>query len=169
MNVLVMVPVDSEQATRLWQGAELEDVQAFTANARLRQTVGIDDAQHQKSQGEDAEYACLVLASIWGLATHGRRLVLAAELPGALLAEGEEADNGGVLVTRLPRRAVTSFFTDQPAGSSGGGDSLVEKARGACQGMDLDDAWETDEVQALVQGSDLLWHSVDELATLDQA
>lgn len=166
MNVLVMVPVDVDQATSLWQGTEPEGVQGFTANARLRETVGIDDAQHQKSQGEDAEYACLVLASIWGLATHGRRLVLAAELPGALLAEGEEADNGGVLVTRLPRRAVTSFFTDQ---HSEGADSLVQRAREACRGMDLDAAWETEQVQALVQGSDLLWHSADELATLDQA
>lgn len=163
MNVLVMVPVDVDQARGLWQSVEPEDVQGFTANARLREAFGIDDVRHHKTQGEDAEFACLVIASVWGLARHGRRLVLAAELPEALLAEGEEAENGGVRVTRLPRRAVTSFFTDQ------GGDDLVEQARQACRGLGLDQAWETEQVQALVQGSGLLWHSVEELATLDRA
>lgn len=156
-GVLVFVPCTVEQATQLWRGGSLPGCQGFSVTPQLQSTLGYGPAD-----AEDAEYACMVLASIHGLASHGSRLVLVAEVAPATVKPGAEADNGGVQLTGLARTSVRSFFTDEDS------QPLLEPAARAAAGLPLDEAWERDEVQRLVRDADLLWHSVEELAVLGE-
>ncbi|MEL4506064.1 hypothetical protein AAEX63_14665 [Luteococcus sp. H138] len=154
-GVLVFVPCTADQAAILWRDGSLPGCQAFSVTPQLQQTLGYGPAD-----AEDAEYACLVLASVHGLASHGSRLVLVAEVAPATVKPGAETDNGGVRLTGLARNSVRSFFTDQDP------QPLLAPALAAVTGLSLDEAWERDEVQALIRDADLLWHSVEELAVL---
>ncbi|MEL4357567.1 MULTISPECIES: DUF6912 family protein [unclassified Luteococcus] len=156
-GVLVFVPVAPGQAASLLRDGSLPGCQAFSVTPALRETLG-----HGPAEAEDSEYACLVLASVHGLATHGRRLVLVAEVAPATVKPGEETENGGVRLTGLARSSVRSFFTDEDP------QPLAEAAATAIRGMGLDQAWETEQVQALVRGADLLWHAVEELPILGE-
>lgn len=153
--MMVFVPTTPAQARALWQGEVLRQVQAFAVTPQLLDTLDMGP-----KDAEDAEYACLVLASVWGLATHGTRLVLVAQADDHLVEAGGESHNGGIRLTSLGKRQVESFFTDEDR------QPLADAARTAVAGKDLDDAWEDDAVQQLVRRADLLWHSVEELAHL---
>ncbi|WP_420175400.1 DUF6912 family protein [Luteococcus sp. OSA5] len=151
-TTLVLAPVSTGQAASLCRDGRLQGCQAFTVNAQLLDTLDLSAADD-----EGAEYACMVLASVWGLATHGERLVLAAEVPAAQVAAGDEAHNGGVQLRELSLRQVQSVFADERE---------QPEAAAAVQGMSLDQAWETAAVQRLVREGDLLWHGAEELPQL---
>lgn len=154
-GVLVFVPSSPERARALFDGEPFPACQAFAVTPPLLRTLDLTPADE-----EDAEFACMVLASVWGLARYGTRLVLVAEVPANQLTDGDETDNGGVRLTGLTRAHVQSFFTDEA------GQPLAPAAAARVQGLGLDEAWETDEVQDLVHRTSLLWHSVEELAVL---
>lgn len=154
-GVLVFVPCSPERALALSDGESFASCQAFAVTPSLLRALDLTPADD-----EDAEYGCMLLASVWGLAQYGTRLVLVAEVPQGQVSEGDDADNGGVRVSGLRLGHVQSFFTDEA------GQSLVAEASRAVEGLGLDEAWETDEVQQLMRRTSLLWHSVEELARL---
>ncbi len=153
-RVLVCVPVDAAQANRIAAGQALEGpVQGFTANPALHETFGL-----AASEDEQAEYATLLLAGLWGLIHHGERLVLTAMIDPRTLGPGDEVANGGVSVSDLRASSVEAWFSDDEDLDSG---ALHAVLVGLC----LDDAWDLPQVQALHTEHDLAWHSVTELAT----
>lgn len=156
---LVFVPTSTEQARALWQGTDLTGpVPAFATTRSL-----LDALDYSADMAEDAEYAALVLASVDGLCRFGERVVLVAEVSDRKVAENpDELDNGGVLLAGLGKAEVQSFFTDAEG-------TDIADARAAARELTIDQVWETDQVQALLAHSDLLWHSAEELATIGQA
>lgn len=151
-RVLVCVPVDDEQVARIARGEALVGpLQVFTVTPELLDTFGL-----QPVDDEPAEYAALLLAALWGLLRHGRRLVLTAQVPKNAMDAGEESANGGRSLAQLPANAVEAWFADEP------GTPIAEVAQQVA-GLDLDEAWEHQAVQELHKDHDLLWHSVVEL------
>lgn len=156
---LTFLPVSRAEAASLASGAAVPGPRpAFAATDALFITQGL--APHDEEEGE---YAAMVLASVWGLAHYGERVVLVAELPPGLVAEPDpddvEADNGGVSVDSVPADAVVSWFDDEPEAAD-----AVRAAAEAARGLSVDEAWDLPPVQALVTGHDLLWHAAGELA-----
>lgn len=90
---LVFVPV-SEDELRVLGGETLgADRPAYTVTPELLAELG-----YGESDSEDAEYAALVLASVAGLAAHGIRLVVVAEVDPSLVSAGEDPANGQVVL-----------------------------------------------------------------------
>ncbi|GAA2178363.1 hypothetical protein GCM10009785_00640 [Brooklawnia cerclae] len=151
-RLLVCVPVDREQARVIASGLDLPGpLPVFTVTPELLGTFGLE-----ASDTEEAEYAALLLASIYALARHGERLVLTAQVDDGLLDAGFEQTNGGRLLRELRAPSVEAWFADD-------GDAPVAGAAAAAAGLELDAAWETPEVADLLAGHDLLWHSIVEL------
>lgn len=151
-RVLVCVPVDDEQAARIASGETLAGpLQVFTVTPELLDTFGL-----QPVDDEPAEYAALLLAALWGLLRHGRRLVLTAQVPRSAVDAGAESANGGCSLAELPAKAVEAWFADEP-------DAPLAEVAQQVAGLDLDEAWEHQAVQELHKEHDLLWHSVVEL------
>ncbi len=150
-TVLVCVPVDDDQAHTIARGGTLTGpLQAFAPTAALYETFGLTAADD-----EEAEFAALLMAGLWCLQQHGRRLVLTGEVPDQLLA-GAETENGGITITQLRAADVEAFFSDDDAVPSA-------ELAGLVAGLDLDQAWDLPEIQALHHDHDLMWHSVIEL------
>lgn len=152
---LVFVPLDRTELDAIQGLSQLRDRPAHRVTPELIEELGFDD-DHQ----EDAEYATLVLASVAALAAHGERLVLVAEVDRSLISPGEDLANGACVVTRVPQAAMTCWFSDvdevDPA-----------PAAAAAKGLEIDLAWEMDEVQQLLHGHDLLWNDVEEFRRQD--
>ncbi|MGO4955757.1 DUF6912 family protein [Luteococcus sp. Sow4_B9] len=157
-TILALIPVGLEQVRQLCRDGQVPDAQAFMVNAALLEALDLD-----AGDDEEAEFGCMVLASVWGLAHQGMRVVLAAQVRAAQVQPGAEAHNGGITVTGVGLRQVQSYFADED------GQPLLQQAVAAARGLSLDDAWETDAVQELVQRADLLWHGVEELPQLLEA
>ena len=119
---------------------------AYTVTPELLAELGYDEAE-----SEDAEYAALILASLAGLATHGVRLVVVAEVAQDLIGPAEDPSNGEVRLSGCPVSAMTAWF---------GEDQGVDYADAAAiaRGLTIDQAWDLPEVQALLQSHDLLWN-----------
>lgn len=150
-SVLVCVPVDDDQAAVIAAGGTLTGpLQAFAATDGLYATFGLTPADD-----EEAEFAALLMAGLWGLQRHARRLVLTAQVAGVQL-DGEETDNGGCTVAQLAAADVEAFFSDDPDAPTA---QLVDEIAD----LDLDTAWDHPDVQALHRDHDLLWHSIIEL------
>lgn len=149
-RVLVFIPVDPEELAAIDGGVELVDRLAHRVTPELLTQLG-----YGPDQTEEAEYAALLLASVVSLAEHGRRTVLVAEVRPDLVAPGQDPGNGQCILARVPTSAITCWFEDEA------GLDVGEAAR-AARGLHLDDAWELDEVQALLHGHDLLWNGVEE-------
>lgn len=151
-RVLVCVPVDDRQAAQLADGQALEGpLQVFTVTAELLETFGL-----QASDDEPAEYAALLLAGLWALLRHGRRLVLTTQLASTRLDVGAESANGGRTLRNLAPSEVEAWFDDEPT-------TPIAEVADQIAGLELDDAWEHPAVQRLHAEHDLLWHSVVEL------
>ncbi len=152
---LVFVPVHRSELDAIQGLSQLRDRPAHTVTPEL-----LDDLGFEPNQMEDAEYATLVLASVAALASHGERLVLVAEIDTTLISPGEDLANGECVVTRVPQAAMTCWFSDadevDPA-----------PAAAAAKGLEIDLAWEMDEVQDLLHGHDLLWNDVEEYRRQD--
>lgn len=155
---LVAIPLSRGQVGELIRSASLSGpLQGFIANEALVATFALVE-----SDNEQAEFATLQIASIAGLAAHGVRVVLIANVPKAEIPVPEdllEAHNGAVQLTGLSARWVESFFTEDP-------NVDPAPAARACAGLDLDAAWEVAEVQELLGQTDLLWHSSAELGLI---
>lgn len=123
---------------------------AYTVTPQL-----LDELGYEESAAEDAEYAALILASVAGLAAHGSRIVVVAEVDVAFLAEGDDPGNGQVSLTGLPLPAITAWFEDEPG-------TDVTDAAAISSGLTIDQVWETAEVQELLTNHDLLWNDVVE-------
>lgn len=152
---VVLVPVDEDQVRRLGEHHQPlpGPLTVVVANRALCRTFEVDPGS------EEAELAALQVASVMALARTGRRFVLSARLPAAMISEptgGADAANGAALIDRLEPTRVEAFFTD---------DDRVEAAAAAraAAGLGIDEAWELAAVQELL-GEPLLWHDVSELA-----
>ncbi|RLP11707.1 hypothetical protein [Propionibacterium australiense] len=152
---IVLVPVDEAQARRL--GVEHQvlsgPLAVFVANQALCRTFELLPG------GEEAELAALQVASVSALARTGRRLVLAAQLPVAMIGEAiDEAEvaNGAASLARLAPDRVQAFFAD---------DDRVDAtvAAQSASGLGVDEAWGLTAVQELL-AEPLLWHDISELA-----
>lgn len=147
---LVFVPVARTELDAILGQSQLRDRPAHRVTPELLEELGIEPDQQ-----EDAEYAALVLASVSALASHGERLVLVAEVDSSFISAGEDPDNGGCVVSRVPQGAMTCWFSDAD-------DVDTTAAAAAARGLEIDLAWEMDEVQELLHGHDLLWNDVEE-------
>lgn len=152
---LVFVPLDRSELDAIQGLSQLRDRPAHTVTPELLEDLGFEE-----NQMEDAEYATLVLASVAALAAHGERLVLVAEVDTSLILPGEDLINGACVVTRVPQAAMTCWFGDVDEVDPG-------PAAAAAKGLDIDLAWEMDEVQQLLHGHDLLWNDVEEFRRQD--
>ncbi len=152
---LVFVPVAREELDAIQGATQLRDRPAHRVTPEL-----LEDLGYESSDEEDAEYATLVLASVAALAAHGERLVLVAEVDTSLISPGDDPVNGGCVVTRVPSSAMTCWFGDAV-------DVDCTDAAAAARGLDIDVAWDMDEVQALLHGHDLLWNDVEEYRRQD--
>lgn len=147
---LVFVPV-SEDELRVLGGETLgADRPGYTVTPELLAELG-----YGESDSEDAEYAALVLASVAGLAAHGIRLVVVAEVDPSLVSAGEDPANGQVVLAELPTRSITSWFADEPG-------TDVTDAAAISKDLSIDQAWDLDQVQDLLNHHDLLWNDVVE-------
>ena len=158
---LIFLPVSRDDAATLARGAEFDPPRAaFAVTDALLAALGYEPAND-----EEAEYAALVLASVWSLARFGERLVVVAEVPAdRVLAAGEddvELENGAVVVNGLPPGSVIAWFSDGPEA----GADVAEAVRVA-SGSGIDEAWDRPEVQAVITGHEMLWHAADELHLL---
>lgn len=152
---LVFVPLDRTELDAIQGVTQLRDRPAHTVTPEL-----IEDLGFETNQMEDAEYATLVLASIAALSAHGERLVLVAEVNSALISPGEDPANGECVVSRVPQSAMTCWFSDSD-------EVDPTSAAAAARGLEIDLAWEMDEVQQLLHGHDLLWNDVEEFRRQD--
>ncbi|MGA4668633.1 DUF6912 family protein [Propionibacteriaceae bacterium Y1923] len=147
-SILVCIPARRDSPDALFSGP----VEAITPNAALRSSLDYTD-----DMTEEADYAALVLASVWALARHGERFVVTAEVDASQVAPGPEAANGGVLVTGLARRQLVAWFDDAEPG-------IADGAADAVRGLDIDQAWADEQVSALLE-HELLWHTIEEWGT----
>lgn len=151
-RALVCVPVSPQEAALVAGGQTVPGpLQVFTVTQELLDTFGL-----QSDDQEEAEFAALLIAGLWSLREYGQRLVLTAMVPTGHLHEGPEKANGGRLLSELPATSVEAWFSDE-AGAP------AMQVSTAIAGLDLDQAWDNDEVHALHAHHDLLWHSVVEL------
>ena len=147
---LVFIPVAADELGVLKGDPAVADRVAYAVTPELLAELGYDEAE-----SEDAEYAALVLASVAGLAAHGERLVVVAQVDGSLVRAGEDAANGEVLLTGCPPSAMTAWFSEEPGVD-------YRDAAAIAKGMTIDQAWEQPQVQELLNHHDLLWNDVVE-------
>ncbi|MGD7731862.1 DUF6912 family protein [Propionibacteriaceae bacterium G57] len=146
-GVLVCIPARRGDLDALRR----DPVDAITANQALFETL-----DYTADMAEEAEYAALVLASIWALARHGERFVVTAEVAASQVVAGDEVDNGGIRVSGLRRDQLIACFDDGLARAD-----EATAAAGAARGLSIDEAWDRAEVAALLQ-HELLWHTIEE-------
>lgn len=147
---LVFIPIARNELDAVAGQTQLRDRPAHRVTPELLDELGFDS-----DQLEDAEYATLVLASVAALAAHGERLVLVAEVDVSLISPGDDLANGACTVSRVPQAVMTCWFADSD-------DVDPRAAAAAAKDLEIDLAWEMDEVQALLHGHNLLWNDVEE-------
>ncbi|MDO5065963.1 MAG: hypothetical protein Q4D96_01620 [Propionibacteriaceae bacterium] len=147
---LVFIPIAREELGAIDGSVRLGNRVAHRVTPEL--LAALDYAPEQR---EDAEYAALILASVAALATHGERLVLVADVAPALVSQGRDLDNGECVLSEVPMRSLTCWFSEAP-------EADWTAAAAAAKGLDIDTAWGFDEVQELLSSSDLLWNDVEE-------
>ncbi|NHB83714.1 hypothetical protein G7085_00700 [Tessaracoccus sp. HDW20] len=60
-----------------------------------------------------------------------------------------------MLLAELPTRSITAWFADEPG-------TDTADAAAISKGLTIDQVWETDQVQELLNNHDLLWNDVVE-------
>lgn len=147
---LVFVPIAPDELGIMTGDPAVEDRVSYTVTEELVAELGYDP-----SEGEDAEYAALVLASVASLSSYGQRVVMVAEVDPALVLPGEDLANGQIVLKSCPLTAITSWFADEPG-------TDVADAAAMAKGLSIDEAWDLPQVQDLLHSHDLLWNDVVE-------
>lgn len=148
--------MSSTDAKMIAAGEPLINKSAFTVTPELM--IALD---YGSDLIEDAEFAAMVIASVAGLSAHGERIVLVAEINEDHTSDVVDPENGEIILATLAAGTVVAFFCDDT-------DADCSAAARASSGLSIDEAWEREEVQDLLNSSDLLWHGVEELNTLFQ-
>lgn len=153
--MLIFVPVTRDEARELRSGAALGRRPGCGANPALRAALGADTST------EEAEFAALGLAGVLalGVGADALRLVLAVDAETAQVEDAGSA-HGEVSVTGVGWLQVQALFGDEPDAAP-----AVARARAATGGLDLADAVDVPEVDALGE-FDLLWFATGELDEL---
>lgn len=154
MGDLVFVPVTSEEL-RSARRDGLGQMRGFAPTQRLLDTFG-----YGPEEGEEAEYAACLIASVDALVRHGHRLVLAVGSDDAEPDLGPDADFGLVSVPSVAWRHVQSIFADEPAGDAAAQDLHLPPVEGDATALDA--AWGSDAVHELLEAHDLLWFGPSE-------
>jgi hypothetical protein len=147
---LVFIPIAPDEMGALAGRSELVDRTAYSVTPELLEELG-----YGAEETEDAEYAALILASVAGLAAHGTRLIVVAEVDPASVEPGDDPTNGQVRLRSCPASAITAWFADEPGVD-------VADAAAISKGMTIDQAWDQPAVQDLLHNHDLLWNDVVE-------
>lgn len=150
MKRLVFIPIAASELGVLEGNPAVQNRTAYTVTPEL-----LDELGYDQTDSEDAEYAALVLASVAGLAEHGERVVVVAEVDEALVQPADDAANGQITLTHCPPSAMTAWFADEPG-------TEISDAAAATKGLTIDDVWDLPQVQELLNNHDLLWNDVVE-------
>jgi len=143
---VVLVPLTRPEWATLQSGGVLGPLGAHVPTADLGRTFDLDDP-------DELERAALLVASVAALQRSGERFVVAAAATFDLEPGGRL---GQATIARLTLGDVTAYFVDAPAAAG-----AVRAAAVACRDLDLDEAWDEPDVQALLE-HDLLWHGPSE-------
>ncbi len=150
MTDLVFLPLSGGQLHSWAAGGTLPGSHTgYAVTPAMTEAFGLTDP-------EDAEYTALSVASVAGLIAHGERVV-------AVLASGfrPTADEfGAVEVSDPAYAAVTSIFGEDTNPAQAAAVAVT------VQGLTLDEAWESEAVQALLTERDLLWYGPAEWASV---
>ncbi|HOB03734.1 MAG TPA: hypothetical protein PKM36_00505 [Propionibacteriaceae bacterium] len=146
MSGVLLVPLTREEWAMLREGRTLSSHDAYAPTAALGETFDLEEL-------EEVERAALLVASVASLLASGERLVASVE---AAFDVDHESHLGKAHVAGLTMADVGAYFIDGPEAAD-----AVAAAVAATPGLDLDTAWETAEVQALLE-HDLLWHGPTE-------
>lgn len=149
-RTLVFIPVERAELSAITGAVELADRPAHTVTPELMEAL-----DYAETQMEEAEHAAMVLASVAALSRYGRRLVLVAEVDSSLVHPSGDGSNGDCTVAKVPRGAITCWFSDADDVDPSG-------AAAAARGLGIDEAWEADAVSELVHQHPLLWNDVVE-------
>ncbi|MBK8463070.1 MAG: hypothetical protein IPL36_08570 [Nigerium sp.] len=150
--MLVFVPLSAAELAG-WAATGVHDVAGHAATPSFLEAFGLP-----ASDTEDADLTLLEVAGVAGLLAHGVRLVAVcvADAIGT-----EPAEFGAVSAAGVRWSRVESLFTDD-----GHGAALAASAREAVRGADLDEAWDSDAIGAMLRTTELLWHGPTEWETL---
>lgn len=143
---LVFIPVGPDELGVLVGRPPIYDRTGYTVTPEL-----LAELEYGEDQVEDAEHAAMVLASVAGLAAHGERLVVVADVDASDVGPGVDRANGQVIVARCPPSAMTAWFAEEPGVD-------VTEAAAIAKGMTIDQAWAQPQVQELLENHDLLWN-----------
>lgn len=152
MNPMIYVPVGPAEARALRAGEPLPPGPAYAATAALRDAFGFGD-----EDGEDADYAAQLFASLRCLVAGHDRCVLAVGVGRPPGGTGE-VDFGEVTRPGVRWRDVRAVFVDAPDPRP----ALRAYAR-SVRGRDLAAVWADEATARLVQDHDLLWYDPTEL------
>lgn len=149
-TTLVLVPVARELVGRADVFDPDAEMFAIAANEQLHQTFELGP-----DEGEQAEYAALSLASLWGALHLGNHVVLSLQAnPAQLRPASTEVGNGAVLVQGPSRKhAVAWFDCDVP---------LDPDTAAGLADADLDQAWDDERVQRWFANREFIWHDIEE-------
>lgn len=142
----MFIPIASTELGMLSGNPPLTQRPAYTVTPEL-----LAELEYRPDEMEDAEHAAMVLASVAGLAAHGERVVLVAEVDAEQLRPGPDPDNGEVLLTRCPPSAMIAWFAEEPGAD-------VADAAAISKGLTIDQAWAQPQVQELLGNHQLLWN-----------
>ncbi|MBI4899092.1 MAG: hypothetical protein HY829_01295 [Actinobacteria bacterium] len=145
---VVLVPVSRDQVRELRQAPLPGPLPGFAVTPALLDTFGL-----AAGEDEEADRTALLLAGLSALLSYGRRLALVVET-----APTDTGDPfGEVTLAGLAWPEVSAIFADAPEA-----EPLVRATAEGVVGLDLDAAWDTEEVQALLGEHDLLWYGPEE-------
>lgn len=148
-RVMVCIPVNPDEVDELLGSGQWHHPrQAFSPNAALQTSFEVIDQ-------EEAEYAALLVASLWCLTHQMMPLVLVAQVPPSVVTPGVETANGGIQLDRLVAGQVESFF-------AAADESPVANLQARLANLDLDQAWEDEDFQRLILEQPMLWHDISE-------
>lgn len=149
--MLVFRGVSAEELQALASGTVLTGP-AFAATPSFLDAFGLD-----APDDEDAERTLCCIAGLWALLTHGRRLVVVADVP----ARDGGTQFGAVGVDRIAWDAVTAIFAEDPESQG-----LADAAASAMAQLGVEAAWDHPSHTVLLADADLLWFGPQEWAAL---
>ena len=157
--MMIFVALRNAAARQLREnGSTDQELPGFAATGRMIAAHG-----YRPDEREDADYAAQLYASLSGLvdSVDDRRLVVAADVPIARVADGRaDVDYGSVLVRGLAWQDVTAVFVDEPEAAA----AVISARKAIADSGDqqLAAVLELPAVSALTDDHELLWHTPDE-------